>query len=176
MTEQINEPEGTTALATVDATPAGIMEAIKIADYSQFLYNANMGDKPVTDFTSEGIKTIALQYGISTGTVEIQFLDDGNAAIFTCTATHQNGQTAKGEAEQSEFAEWDVELWHQFADELRSDDFTQRSLTESPRKIQNIAGMLRFRKENDRYVDSPCESHCYRFRRCHRLGNPLCYT
>lgn len=208
-TEQINEPEETTALATVDATPAGIMAAIEIADYSQFLYNANMGGKPVTAFTSEGIKTISLQYGISTGPVEIQFLDDGNAAIFTCTATHQNGQTAsvnvyqskmdygkenkfwiekgttrairnaqkallpvellktalqraiaKGEAEQSEitkaqarcsriyrerekelqrskrellqdaadawdleFAEWDVELWHQFADALESSDF-----------------------------------------------------
>ena len=85
---EATETTETTALATVDATPAGIMEVIEIADYSQFLYNANMGGKPVTDFTSEGIETISLQYGISTGPVEIQFLDDGNAAIFTSTATH----------------------------------------------------------------------------------------
>ena len=40
---ETEETTETTALATVDATPAGIMEAIEIADYSQFLYNANMG-------------------------------------------------------------------------------------------------------------------------------------
>lgn len=81
--------------AIIDATPTGIMQAIDIADYSQFLYNANISGKSVTDFTSEGIKTIALQYGISTGEVDIKFLnDDCTEAIFKCTATNQHGQTA----------------------------------------------------------------------------------
>jgi len=50
----------------------------------------------VTDLSAEGVKTLALQFGISTGAVDIEFLDDARTeALFTCTATNmQTGQTA----------------------------------------------------------------------------------
>ena len=102
--KETNEIIDVPATLAVDATPTGILQAIDIADYSQFLYNANMGGKAVTDFTSEGIKTIALQYGISTGEVSIKFLEgDSEAAIFSCTATNPHGQTASVNVWQSKF-------------------------------------------------------------------------
>jgi len=50
----------------------------------------------VTDLSVEGVKTLPLQFGISTGDVDIEFLDDMRTeALFTCTATNmQTGQTA----------------------------------------------------------------------------------
>jgi len=50
----------------------------------------------VTGLSAEGVKTLPLQFGISTGAVDIEFLDDMRTeALFTCTATNmQTGQTA----------------------------------------------------------------------------------
>lgn len=88
--------------ATIDATPTGILATIEIQDYSQFLTSYSVSGQLVTEFTAEGIKTIALQYGISTGDVEIQETRNGSGAIFRCTATNTHtGQTASVNVYQS---------------------------------------------------------------------------
>ena len=64
-------------------------------DYSQFLYETNYGGKRGQDFTAEGIKTLGLNNGISTGDVRIEFLNDEKTeALFYCTATDRNGDTS----------------------------------------------------------------------------------
>ena len=55
------------------------------------------------DFTAEGIKTIGLQNGISTGDVKIEFLDDAKTeALFYSTATDQDGNTSERVVKQCE--------------------------------------------------------------------------
>ena len=100
------EDAQTKDLNSIDATPAGIMESIDIAAYAQFLYNANIGGEERIGFNAEGIKTIALQYGISTGPVEVMFLnEDKTEAVFSCTATNiHTGQTASVNVSQSKIS------------------------------------------------------------------------
>jgi len=90
-TTLINEVAVVTA-----GTPRSILDSIDPEDYKQFLIEYRFGGVAVTDLSAEGVKTLALQFGISTGDVEIDFLDDMRTeALFTCTATNmQTGQTA----------------------------------------------------------------------------------
>ncbi|MYK44199.1 MAG: hypothetical protein F4039_08960 [Gammaproteobacteria bacterium] len=75
------------------------MESVKIADYSQFLYSSN----GYTDFNAEGIKTISLQFGISTGEIDIEFLNEEKTeALFRCAATNRQGDTASSCVYQSQ--------------------------------------------------------------------------
>ena len=63
----------------------------------------NYGGKPGQDFTAEGIKTIGLQNGISTGDVRIEFLNtEKTEALFYCTATDRNGNTSERVVKQTE--------------------------------------------------------------------------
>lgn len=84
------------AEATAHITPAQqILAPLELADYSQFLYETNYGGVKGQDFTAEGIKTIGLQNGISTGDVKIEFLNaEKTEALFYCTATDRNGDTS----------------------------------------------------------------------------------
>jgi len=77
-------------------TPRSILDSIDPEDYKQFLIEYRFGGVAVTDLSAEGVKTLALQFGISTGEVDIEFLDEARTeALFTCTATNmQTGQTA----------------------------------------------------------------------------------
>ena len=80
-----------------------ILAPLELSDYSQFLYSTNYGGKPGQDFTAEGIKTIGLNNGISTGDVRIEFLNDAKTeALFYCTATDQNGNTSERVVKQTE--------------------------------------------------------------------------
>ena len=80
-----------------------ILAPLSLEDYSQFLYDTNYGGKPGKDFTAEGIKTIGLQNGISTGEVKIEFLNDEKTeALFYCTATDRNGDTSQRVIKQCE--------------------------------------------------------------------------
>lgn len=73
-----------------------ILSPLELADYSQFLYSTNYGGKPGQDFTAEGIKTIGLQNGISTGNVRIEFLNEQKTeALFYCVATDRDGNTSE---------------------------------------------------------------------------------
>ena len=93
------EQNKSTELAIVDTeasavpTPSEkILSPLTLADYSQFLYDTNYGGVKGQDFTAEGIKTIGLQNGISTGDVRIEFLNDEKTeALFYCTSTDRNG-------------------------------------------------------------------------------------
>ena len=96
-----------TAIIEAEAThltPAErILAPLELSDYSQFLYETNYGGKKGQDFTAEGIKTIGLQNGISTGDVRVEFLDDAKTeALFYCTATDQNGNTSERVVKQTE--------------------------------------------------------------------------
>lgn len=109
MTDQNKQTKETTALVEVEAeatplTPSQqILAPIGIADYSQFLYSTNYGGKPGQDFTAEGIKTIGLQNGISTGDVRIKFLNDQKTkALFYCVATDRDGNTSERVVKQTE--------------------------------------------------------------------------
>ena len=90
------------ALAVLDTeststlTPSEqILAPLELSDYSQFLYETNYGGVKGQDFTAEGIKTLGLNNGISTGDVRIEFLnDDKTEALFYCTATDRNGDTS----------------------------------------------------------------------------------
>lgn len=107
---QQHETVETTAL--VDANPAEvrslspseqILAPLELSDYSQFLYDTNYGGKPGKDFTAEGVKTIGLQNGISTGEVKIEFLNEEKTeALFYCTATDRNGDTSERVVKQCE--------------------------------------------------------------------------
>lgn len=106
MTENKNTE---TALIEVEAevtplTPSQqILAPLGIVDYSQFLYSTNYGGKPGQDFTAEGIKTIGLQNGISTGDVRVEFLNDEKTeALFYCTATDRDGNTSERVVKQCE--------------------------------------------------------------------------
>ena len=80
-----------------------ILAPLELSDYSQFFYDTNYGGKAGKDFTAEGIKTIGLQNGISTGEVRIEFLDDAKTeALFYCTATDRNGNTSERVVKQTE--------------------------------------------------------------------------
>jgi len=100
--EALQAEEHTTAMVVSDDspiqnwTPRNLLEQIDLDDYKQFLYSYESRGQTVTDLSAEGVKTLALQFGISTGDVEIDFLDDMRTeALFTCTATNmQTGQTA----------------------------------------------------------------------------------
>ena len=102
--------EEKTAIAEVKATaiapitPAEqVLTPLQIADYSQFLYDTNFGGKRGKDFTAEGIKTIGLQNGISTGDVRVEFLNNEKTqALFYCTATDANGNTSERVVKQCE--------------------------------------------------------------------------
>lgn len=109
MNEHQNMTEATAELVKVEAershlTPSEQIPApLTLEDYSQFLYDTNYGGKAGKDFTAEGIKTIDLQNGISTGDVRIEFLDDAKTeALFYCTATDQNGTATDQNGNTSE--------------------------------------------------------------------------
>ena len=102
-----NEKQTTEIVQVEEETtnPANsILSVLDMSDYSQFLYNTNYGGKPGQDFTAEGIKTIGLQHGISTGEVKIDFINDEKTeALFFCTATDRQGDTSERVVKQSEF-------------------------------------------------------------------------
>ena len=85
-------------------TPAErILAPLELSDYSQFLYDTNYGGKKGQDFTAEGIKTLGLNNGISTGDVRIEFLnDDKTEALFYCTSTDRNGDTSSVVIQQNQ--------------------------------------------------------------------------
>ena len=100
-TEEVSEDEVASVPAEIDARPNSIMANIDIEHYAQFLYTAGKGDKAWTAFNSEGIKVIGLNYGISTGPVSIEFLDeDKTHAIFSCESKNRQGDTASANVEQ----------------------------------------------------------------------------
>lgn len=101
MNEQNNgQNTETTAIVEVreahPVTPSQqILAPLELSDYSQFLYSTNYGGKAGQDFTYEGIKTLGLNNGISTGEVSVEFInDDKTEALFYCTATERNGDTS----------------------------------------------------------------------------------
>lgn len=80
-----------------------ILAPLELEDFSQFLYETNYGGVKSVDFTSEGIKTIGLQNGISTSNVRVEFInDDKTVALFFCTATDRNNETSDVVVKQSE--------------------------------------------------------------------------
>lgn len=80
-----------------------ILAPLELSDYSQFLYSTNYGRKPGQDFTAEGIKTIGLQNGISTGDFRIEFLNsEKTEALFYCVATDANGNSSERVVKQCE--------------------------------------------------------------------------
>ena len=80
-----------------------VLAPLELSDYSQFLYSTKYGGKPGKDFTAEGIKTIGLQNGISTGQVKIEFLNaEKTEALFYCIATDANGNTSERVVKQCE--------------------------------------------------------------------------
>ena len=100
-----------TALVEVEAeaevthlTPSDqVLAPLELSDYSQFLYSTNYRGKPGQDFTAEGVKTIGLQNGISTGDVKIEFLNsEKTEALFYCTATDRNGDSSERVVRQRE--------------------------------------------------------------------------
>ena len=92
------------AEVTHNITPTDqILSPLTVLDYSQFLYATNYGGKAGQDFTAEGIKTIGLQNGISTGEVRVEFLNDEKTiALFYCTATDRDGNTSERVVQQRE--------------------------------------------------------------------------
>ena len=53
-----------------------VLVPLELSDYSQFLYETNYGGVKGQDFTAEGIKTLGLNNGISTGDVRVEFLNE----------------------------------------------------------------------------------------------------
>ena len=89
---KIIEVEPTQAIVPVREQ---ILAPLTLEDMSVFLYETNFGGKKGTDFTFEGIKTLGINNGISTGDVRIEFLNDEKTeALFYCTATDRNGDTS----------------------------------------------------------------------------------
>ena len=83
-----------TEASAVPTPSERILAPLTLADYSQFLYDTNYGGKKGQDFTAEGIKTLGLNNGISTGDVRIEFLNDEKTeALFYCSSTDRNGDT-----------------------------------------------------------------------------------
>ena len=80
-----------------------ILAPLQLADLSDFLYDTNYGGQKGQDFTAEGIKTIGLQNGISTGNVRVEFINpEKTAALFYCTATDSHGNTSERVVKQTE--------------------------------------------------------------------------
>lgn len=105
----MNEHQNTETTAIVETddaviTPSEqILAPLTLEDYSQFLYNTNYGGQAGQDFTAEGIKTIGLQNGISTGTVRVEFINDEKTeALFYCTAIDRHGNSSERVVRQSE--------------------------------------------------------------------------
>lgn len=87
----------------VESPSQKMLSILDLSDLSQFLYKTNYGGKQGQEFTAEGVKTIGLQNGISTGKVKIEFLNDEKTeALFYCTATDQNGDTSERVVKQCE--------------------------------------------------------------------------
>ena len=61
-----------TEASAVPTPSERILAPLTLADYSQFLHETNFGGKKGQDFTFEGIKTLGLNNGISTGEVRIK--------------------------------------------------------------------------------------------------------
>ena len=104
----MNNEQQTTAIVEASAshvtTPAErILAPLSLADYSQFLYETNYGGVKGQDFTAEGIKTLGLNNGISTGDVRIEFINDEKTeALFHCTATDRNNDTSSVVIQQNQ--------------------------------------------------------------------------
>ena len=78
-----------------------VLAPLELSDFSQFLYATNYGGKPGQDFTAEGIKTIGLQNGISTGGVRIKFINNEKTeALFYCIATDRDGNTSESSSSE----------------------------------------------------------------------------
>ena len=97
----MNSNEQNTEIIDVEPNQAlvpvreSILGPLELADYAQFLYETNFGGKKGLDFTFEGIKTLGINNGISTGDVRIEFLNpEKTEALFYCTATDRNGDTS----------------------------------------------------------------------------------
>ena len=102
--DQITEDENSAIAEVITLTPSErILAPLELSDYSQFLYATNYGGKPGQDFTVEGIKTLGLHNGISTGDVRVEFLNDEKSeALFYCTATDRDGNTSERVVKQTE--------------------------------------------------------------------------
>ena len=99
MSEYANNESAALVKVEAEVTPLtpseGILAPLELSDYSQFLYETNYGGKHGQDFTAEGIKTLGLNNGISTGDVRVEFLNDEKTeALFYCTATNSDGDTS----------------------------------------------------------------------------------
>lgn len=91
------------AMVEVIAPTQQILAPLELSDYSQFLYETFYGGRKGQDFTSEGIKTLGLHNGISTGDVKIEFLNEEKIEVlFYCTATHANGNASERIVKQCE--------------------------------------------------------------------------
>ena len=89
-----------TALVEVEAEvthltpPERILAPLELSEY---------GGKKGQDFTAEGIKTLGLNSGISTGKVRVEFLNNEKTeALFYCVATDRNGDTSERVVKQCE--------------------------------------------------------------------------
>ena len=102
------EHETTTELVEIEpqshATPAEqVLTQFTLADYTQFLYDTHYGGVKGKDFTAEGIKTLGLNNGISTGDVRVEFINpEKTQALFYCTATDRHGNTSQRVVKQCE--------------------------------------------------------------------------
>ena len=91
------------AMVEVIAPTQQILAPLELSDYSQFLYETSYGGRKGQDFTAEGIKTLGLHNGISTGDVKIEFLNEEKTeALFYCTATDANGNASERVVKQCE--------------------------------------------------------------------------
>ena len=91
------------AMVEVIAPTQQILAPLILENYSQFLYSTNFGGQKGQDFTAEGIKTLGLHNGISTGEVRVEFLNDQKTeALFYCTATDANGNASERVVKQTE--------------------------------------------------------------------------
>ena len=104
MSENQNKTKTTAIAEVVPVTPVEqVLTSLQKSDYSDFLYETNFGGKRGKEFTAEGIKTLGLNNGISTGPVQVEFLDpEKMVALFHCTATDANGNTSERVVKQCE--------------------------------------------------------------------------
>ena len=103
-TEESTELVEVEAVEHMPITPSEkILAPLQLADLYDFLYDTNYGGQKGQDFTAEGIKTIGLQNGISTGDVRVEFINsEKTEALFYCVATDAIGNTSERVVKQCE--------------------------------------------------------------------------
>ena len=107
MSEHANNESAALVEVEAEVTPLTpserILAPLELSDYSQFLYETNYGGKKGQDFTAEGIKTLGISNGISTGNMRIEFLNaEKTEALFFCTATDRTGDTSSIVVQQNQ--------------------------------------------------------------------------